>query len=302
MASEVDTVLRKGLVPPSFHFHPTAAVVTGIEGEEQQQEQGSEAGGEEDDGGEESRVDAATEQANAEAEAASIAAYVEALDRVQGAIKFLRLNARMRSADAAIRQLEGRQQLLLGDMREEVRRVLASKSRCALQLVLVADAAGVEGMDYRAADPIAPSAARRVRALVDSLLRAGDTRWSEQAYAKGRQPLLEAALRPFLERQQQVLLGKGGGGVDVAVGSTADRARPVSVSGMVEDALGLLTLSPKANRSVRVPLSSTATAAGVGGVRGPEGEWVHYLQFVRELVKCALLVAVQRNTATTFPD
>lgn len=233
------------------------------EGGEPQQPQGLEGGGEE-----------------AHEAAASLGAYLEAVDRVQEAMRFLRRNARMRSAEVTLRQLELKQQKLLADMREEVYRVLVMRSRCALALAPGAGA-GDSGVDYQASDPIPPSAARRVRALVDSLLRAGDARWAEQAYVKARRAKLDGALKPFLERQQQVLFGGKGRDAAAVTASVVLGERDRALPGMVDDALGMTTTTTVGRGSVSARVASTAA----GG--GPEGEWVRYLQFVRELVKGA---------------
>lgn len=272
--SEADTVLRKGLHHTHHHHNPRPSGA------------GDNDDGHDDEGREHEQHHPEEEEVepaggehleHAGEETASLAAYLETVDRVQEALRFLRRNPRMRSAEVASRQLELKQQKLLADMRAEAHRVLASRSRCALAYVPVAGG----GMDYQAGDPIPPSAARRVRALVDALLRAGDTRWAEQAYVKARRAKLEGALRPFLEQQRQVLMGgKGAGGLE----------RERAVSGFFsggEDALGVtgtvgrgsVAMGAGAMMSVRVA-SSTAGA-------GAEGEWVRYLQFLRELVKGA---------------
>ena len=278
--SEADAILRKGLHHHHHHHHhhprPSGA---GDDDDGHEHDDGGEGHEHEQHHPEEEEAEPAGGEhlEHAGEETASLAAYLETVDRVQEALRFLRRNPRMRSAEVASRQLELKQQKLLADMRAEAHRVLAGRSRCALAYVPVAGG----GMDYQAGDPIPPSAARRVRALVDALLRAGDTRWAEQAYVKARRAKLEGALRPFLEQQRQALMGgKGAGGLE--------RERAVSVflaSG--EDALGVtgtvgrgsVAMGAGAMMSVRVA-SSTAGA-------GAEGEWVRYLQFLRELVKGA---------------
>jgi hypothetical protein len=213
---------------------------------------------------------------------------LETVERVQAAMRFLRRNARMRSADVALRQLELKQQKLLGDMREEVHRVLTARSRCAIQLAPT-PANGGGTVDYQASDPIPPSAARRVRALVDSLLRAGDTRWAEQAYVKARRAKLEGALRPFLERQQQVLVASGwkGGAASESAVAVLDRERVLSFAGTTtgEDALGMTNTTGRSSLAATGMGATSVRVASTGAGAGPELEWVRYLQFVRELVK-----------------
>jgi hypothetical protein len=292
VVSEADAVLRKGLAPSHHHHHPHTharpAAASAAGGEEGAMD------GEDDDEQPLPQAPSLAADEGEEDTAASLAAYIETVDRVQDAMRFLRRNARMRSADVALRQLELKQHKLLGDMREEVHRVLATRSRCALQLAPVVG----EAVDYQASDPIPPSAARRVRALVDSLLRAGDSRWGEQAYVKARQAKVDGALKPFLERQQQILLLAGGKGGNThneaaaAVAAALDRERALSSALGGGDELGGTTSAVGGGlggtRGGSVAIMATSLRMGsMGGGVGPEGEWVRYLQFVRELVKGA---------------
>lgn len=129
-----------------------------------------------------------------------------------------------------LRQLEVKHQRLLGDMKDEIYRLLSSGSQTVIvkgqggfmvsehldAWSLVVNGASSNSGSYhlhrygddgpfflpQASDPISGNLAKKVKVMCEAMHRTGDSRWTE-AYLKARRVKIDIAIRNFHEKQKE---------------------------------------------------------------------------------------------------
>jgi hypothetical protein len=217
VVAEAEAILRKGLAPlPSSqaqtHTHKhqknRASMVTIITPAEQQLEENNNNHENENTHTHTHATNTSNNNNNNNNNTATLSTYIDLVDHIQEAMKFLRRNLRMRSAEVTLRQLELKQTKLLTELKEEIYRCLATGTTCTINTIVTAanthihthTGAGIAGgkmtlplppstttgttsntnththTDYQGNDPISLTLARRVKTMCEAMLRANDNR------------------------------------------------------------------------------------------------------------------------------